>query len=162
MKFILRLLLILPFIAFSQTVTVNGTVKSSEDEFGFPGVMVTLLQNDTIFQEVQTNIDGRYTLNNINPGVYDLKISPFGLKDKTILNFEIYNNLNQIDFALPEPCVPVKRKCPEGHTNNIIPIVYGFPTEKMMRKAKNGKVKLGGCNTTFCEKWHCKTHEIDF
>ncbi len=35
--------------------------------------------------------------------------------------------------------------CLNGHTDHIIPIIYGMPTEKTMEKAVQGKVHLGGC-----------------
>lgn len=55
-------------------------------------------------------------------------------------------------------------ECPQGnHTDSIIPIVYGFPTEEDFRKSDSGLVALGGCELP--EKlmnFYCKIHRIQF
>jgi hypothetical protein len=52
--------------------------------------------------------------------------------------------------------------CLNGHTDNIIPIVYGEPNEKTMEKASQGKVLLGGCIvTTGAPKYYCTIHKIE-
>ncbi len=35
--------------------------------------------------------------------------------------------------------------CPKCKSDNIIPIVYGYPAKETMELADAGKVKLGGC-----------------
>ncbi|MBI1883479.1 MAG: hypothetical protein HYS08_04645 [Chlamydiae bacterium] len=40
----------------------------------------------------------------------------------------------------PMPACPV---C--GSSENVVRIVYGYPSEKLMKEADEGKVKLGGC-----------------
>ncbi len=61
-----------------------------------------------------------------------------------------------------KPCPISIKYCPEKHVNNIIPIIYGFPNQKMLKKSKKGKIKLGGCNPSKCEKWYCKKHNLSF
>ena len=57
-----------------------------------------------------------------------------------------------------------ENECPKGnHTDSIIPIIYGFPTEENFRKSDSGLVALGGCELP--EKpsnYWCKIHQIDF
>lgn len=58
----------------------------------------------------------------------------------------------------------MENECPKGnHTDSIIPIIYGYPTEEDFRKSDSGLVALGGCelpeNPT---KYWCKIHKIDF
>ena len=52
--------------------------------------------------------------------------------------------------------------CPKGHSDQIIPIVYGYPGPKLMREANECKVKLGGCIVQESDpKWYCKIHKIE-
>jgi hypothetical protein len=57
-----------------------------------------------------------------------------------------------------------ENECPKGnHTDSIIPIIYGFPTEENFRKSDSSLVALGGCELP--EKpsnYWCKIHQIDF
>jgi hypothetical protein len=47
-------------------------------------------------------------------------------------------------FALP--VLPVIGGCPKCHqTDQVIPIMYGFPMERAMKEYNEGKVYLGGC-----------------
>ena len=35
--------------------------------------------------------------------------------------------------------------CPKCKSNNIIPILYGYPAPEAMKEAEKGNLKLGGC-----------------
>ena len=35
--------------------------------------------------------------------------------------------------------------CPKCNKQNIIPIVYGYPSDKLLSDASAGNVRLGGC-----------------
>ena len=37
------------------------------------------------------------------------------------------------------------RRCPECGSERVVPIVYGFPTPELERRAERGEVALGGC-----------------
>ena len=40
--------------------------------------------------------------------------------------------------------------------SKMVPIVYGYPDDKTMQKAKEGKIALGGCVIRFNDpKWAC-------
>lgn len=55
------------------------------------------------------------------------------------------------------------KTCPKNHTDNIIPIVYGYPSEELFDKADSGLVRLGGCEVSEdAPNWFCKTHNISF
>jgi len=55
-----------------------------------------------------------------------------------------------------------KQSCVGGHTDHIIPIVYGEPTEKTMKKAELGLVHLGGCVMSDSDpKFYCTIHKIE-
>lgn len=57
-----------------------------------------------------------------------------------------------------------ENECPKGnHTDSIIPIIYGFPTEEDFRKSDSGLIALGGCELPEKpSKYWCKIHKIDF
>jgi hypothetical protein len=42
---------------------------------------------------------------------------------------------------------PIMKKCicPKCKSNNVVPIVYGFPAPNALEEAEKGNVKLGGC-----------------
>lgn len=60
--------------------------------------------------------------------------------------------------------VRAANECPQGnHTDSIIPIIYGFPTEEDFRKSDSGLVALGGCELPKePKKYWCKIHQLDF
>ena len=39
--------------------------------------------------------------------------------------------------------------CPKCKSNNVIPIMYGYPAPSVMDEAEMGKIKLGGCVVCF-------------
>lgn len=47
-------------------------------------------------------------------------------------------------------------KCPRCDSDQVIPIVYGYPVERTFHEAREGKIALGGCCPED-EKWHCKS-----
>lgn len=51
--------------------------------------------------------------------------------------------------------------CPEGHSDKVIPIEYGMPSEELFEKADSGLVYLGGCQLGE-DDWYCKKHDITF
>ncbi|MEX1003104.1 MAG: hypothetical protein WDZ35_13385 [Crocinitomicaceae bacterium] len=54
-----------------------------------------------------------------------------------------------------------KMVCPQQHTDSIVPIVYGFPSEEMFEKEDSGLVVLGGCEVEdYC--CFCMKHNIRF
>ncbi|MBK9191954.1 MAG: hypothetical protein IPM77_10810 [Crocinitomicaceae bacterium] len=65
----------------------------------------------------------------------------------------LINNSTSIHNTTPE--------CPEGHTDSIIQILYGFPDERSFERADSGLIILGGCELAD-ENWYCKKHKISF
>ena len=56
-----------------------------------------------------------------------------------------------------------KVNCPNGHSDNIIPIVYGYPSDELFEQAKQGEIHLGGCCITQDDPhWYCKKHDLEF
>ena len=159
-KIVSLLFLLAPIYLLSQTASISGTI--TDREYGlFPGVNITLSKDGNTIQSVQSNLYGKYLISSIETGKYDLKITYIGMPEK-IISIDAKKGVNNLNFTYPEICIPSEKICPKGHTDGIIPIVYGFPSKKTMKKADKGKLKLGGCDNTPCAKWHCKSHNIDF
>ena len=57
-----------------------------------------------------------------------------------------------------------KPVCPVvHHSDHIIPIIYGEPTDKTIKKAQEGLDHLAGCVTTQgAPKYYCTIHEKEF
>lgn len=147
-------------LGFSQNRELTGHITENS-RTGFPGLTIELLKDGNPISETQTDFDGKYSFKNIPDGIYSISISGSGMRKETIENIVVENQTKIVDSTYPKPCVSSKKVCPKGHRNNIIPIAYGLPTKKTMKKADHKKVKLGGC-TPYCEKWHCVAHDLDF
>lgn len=52
-------------------------------------------------------------------------------------------------------------KCPLGHTDSILDIIYGLPTAETFAKADSGLVAIGGCELAD-EEHYCTIHDISF
>lgn len=153
------LVLLSSTFGYCQIGQLKGRVM--EDNYGFPGLSVVLIRDSITLQKTQTDIDGNFKFENIPFGTYAILISFPGMREETTENIVLDTENKVIDLFYPKPCVFTEKVCPHGHSDEIIPIVYGFPSKKMMKKSDKNKIKLGGC-TPFCEKWHCKKHDLDF
>jgi hypothetical protein len=146
---------------FSQNGELSGIITERNIEKGFPGLTVELINNGKVIFETQTDFDGKYNFKNIPLGTYSMEISGAGMRKEAVENIEIKTQHIIINYVYPNLCVANKKICPKGHSDNIIPIVYGLPTKKLIKKAENKKVILGGCALSY-EKWHCVEHNLDF
>jgi len=147
-------------VGFCQNGELNGRVIENGG-IGFPGLAIELIKEGKSLYQTQTDFDGNYKFKNIPFGTYSIKISYTGIREETFENIIIDTEKKISDLTYPKACVSDKKVCPKGHRNNIIPIAYGLPNKKTIKKAENKKVKLGGC-TPYCEKWHCTEHDLDF
>lgn len=55
-------------------------------------------------------------------------------------------------------------KCPVCHKNDqVVRIIYGYPSEKTMEDAEKGLIYIGGCIiSNNSPKWYCKRDEKEF
>lgn len=55
-------------------------------------------------------------------------------------------------------------RCPQGkHTDSIVEIIYGMPSEELFRQADSGLVALGGCELPKDPfNYYCKKHGVSF
>jgi len=161
MKINIVLLLILQYgILFAQDKsTITGTIKVSiNGKDRFPNLI--LYQNGEAILGTGIDFNGNYTLKDVPFGNYYLVLSEIGVRS-FYYEFEVYTWEQNFSVVIPGACVGYNRKfCPLGHKNRIIPIIYGYLTTREHRKMTRGKIKSG--TTGYCDKWHCKIHDIDF
>lgn len=140
--------------------TLKGTIKIfNNGEMEIP--LVQLLQNGNYTDyAAQTDIDGNFKIPNVRYGRYYLMVSTM-VTPKHFYEIEIESWETLFSVTVPGACIVYNRKvCPFGHSNKLIPIIYGELTKRELRKMNKGKLRLG--NTGHCERWHCIKHEIDF
>lgn len=149
--------------AYSQKDNFRGHVSDRHDGANFPGVIVELSIDGKVIHESQTDFDGNFSIKDVEFGPYDFKLKYVGYETYIIKDFYFNRNDRVFEFIYPNPCKKSVKVCPENHTNKLIPVVYGLPGENLMKKAKKGKVYLGGCIVTDCDpKWYCKKHRLIF
>ncbi|MEP0211806.1 MAG: carboxypeptidase-like regulatory domain-containing protein [Cellulophaga sp.] len=164
-KVIQVLIFTIVLTGFSQTGSVSGKVIFKLDSLSVPGATV-IISGTKI--GAAADINGAFEIPKLKEGNYDLVVEAIGYGKDTIQNVIVNNNSKtKITLGLPAGKCHVKtssKKCPiDGKTKNVIPILYGLPREKTIRKMKKGKVKLGGCEVTGCEpNWFCKEHKQEF
>lgn len=167
-QYLLAMLLILGQIGFPQNGKIKGIARNGVTFENSPFVNISLTKNidKKIIQFTNSDTVGNFEFQNIPQGVYDLNFSFIGYSNYTYKNIAIHKDSTTyllIQFPCPNGTKSVKKKCPFGHRDNIIPIIYGLPSEKSLKKADQGKIELGGCIVTECDpKWYCKTHRIKY
>ena len=94
---------LVPEIARGQVLygTIVGNVKDAS-QAAVPGATVSIVNPRTsVSRETITNEAGAYTLSNVAPGIYTLKVSLTGFKEFTQTNVEVtLNNVTRVDAAL--------------------------------------------------------------
>ena len=45
--------------------------------------------------------------------------------------------------------------CPRCHSTNVIPIIYGLPSDKLLERLERGEIALGGCEFLMGAIWAC-------
>jgi hypothetical protein len=151
-------------LSFGQIGVIKGHITNRDGKMGFPGLEVTILKGDSLVTGTVTNQNGDFEINQVKSGTYNLKLQFLGFRERIIRDIKIYENrIEVLNLIHPDSCAQSKRFCPKGHSNDLIPIVYGLPGKKHMRQSEKGKVRLGGCLVTECDpKWYCKDHKIEF
>ena len=157
------LLLVTWTVSFSQDNGLKGQVIDNEEN-PLAGLTIKILDRDSVVAWTLTGQNGDYEIQNIKPGLYDLSIQHLGFRERILKDVKIpANDIQPFNITHPGPCVRSEKVCPNGHTDNLVPIVYGLPGKRSMKKADKGQIKLGGCIVTNCDpEWYCKTHKIEF
>jgi hypothetical protein len=109
-----------------------------------------------------------FDIERLVPGMYKLAIHQIGRRPDYYDSLIILDGqTKKLTATYPGPCQFIyskgyKPKCPFGHSDNIIPIVYGMPGKKLMEKSQHGKIYLGGCLISDCDpRYYCRLHKIE-
>lgn len=171
MKALLLVNLILLGLAFGcqgQSFGFAGRLVEGDTKQKFVGNATILLsQADAVVTGAVSDTAGAFAIKNVKPGIYKVEIKLIGYRTETLEKVEIpAEGIANYTILFPAPCKwhYLKNKVPAcvgGHTDHIIPIVYGLPGKRTMEKAKRGKVYLGGCEVYGCDpKYYCRVHKI--
>ena len=163
---LLYILLILTLNSFCQHGTLKGIVRNGVDNIPSPYITIVLNQKNKLIAATNSDSTGHFEIDNISPGEYELMFSFVGYQSYKIPKFSVINDSTtflETKYPCPTGKSKSKNTCPYGHKNNIVPIIYGLPTENTLKRANKGKCELGGCLVTDCDpKWYCKEHKISF
>ncbi len=163
-KVIGTILVFASLTSFAQYGTIDGTVVYKPNSSALPGATVVVFGTriGTI-----SDVNGYFSIDSLEAGSYDLVIQHIGLGQDMIRSIAVSDNSKTtVTLRLPPgDCSESKSKnCPiDGSAVEVIPIVYGLPSAKTMRKAEKGKVWLGGCIVTGCDpQWYCQRHKHEY
>lgn len=158
------MLTIIAWQSFGQTGTLEGNVIYKVDSSSIHGAIILLSGTQL---GATSDSDGFFRIEGIPPGMYDLTLRYIGLGSDTVKNLNVLSGPSTVlILGLPPGDCSGKmlKRCPvDSKTDGIIPIVYGLPGKKLLRKADRGKVWLAGCELTGCDPtWYCKRHQKAF
>ena len=159
---------LLNLTTYCQTGKIRGRITNTAIESDLKYITIYLAHGDTLVKDKGANTDslGNFTIDEIPLGQYCLLVQQLGFRDFILDSLTISNaTILTLNLNYPPPCDKrlaknEKPKCIGGHTDNIIPISYGLPFKRTLRKAKRGKVFLAGCNISWCDpRFYCKLHK---
>jgi outer membrane receptor for ferrienterochelin and colicins len=90
------LLLVNSFCVLGQTYSISGNVK---DEDGKPLIGVNVILTGT-GRGAATDVNGKYKINNLNPGIYTLEFSMIGYNSVTIPDKKIADSSIMVDVRM--------------------------------------------------------------
>jgi len=102
--FLLLSLLIFTF-GYSQSGTIRGEIYSERSNDPVPFASVVVQSSGT---GVSTDIDGKFEINNLKPGLYNLIVASVGFKQKTLFEIEVTTaRVAFIDVRLEELTIEI-------------------------------------------------------
>lgn len=163
---ILVLFLGIQFLGFSQTGSIQGHIINRDTSKPIAWVNIYLEKTKLA---VATDVEGNFALDGISIGVYNIHISHIDYGDTIVKAVQVIaDSTICLDIEFPLSCrykQSINNKtCPVcKKKNQVIPILFGFPSEKLIEKAMNNKVRLGGCMISNCmPHWYCLRDSLEF
>lgn len=157
-------LLLICFTVTAQYGSIEGIIRYKADSALIPGATISII--GTKFGSISDE-NGYFELDSLEFGLYSIFYQSIGCGSGTMENIKINTNEKVLlNLTLPSGNCDqhIPEKCPiDGNKKNIIPIIYGLPSQSTMKKSNKEKVRLGSCFVSECNpKWFCKTHQIEF
>ena len=158
-------------LAFAQSGEVEGRIIYREDSSAIKDAWIQVFKttspNSVPLTTAITDKNGYFKISGLELQTYDLVAGAMTLGDTSLIAINVQSEKGLfLNISLPREDCSWNRSniCPIGNQNDeVIPIVYGLPTQKTVRKAKKGKVSLGGCIITGCDPiWYCQRHKHSF
>ena len=162
---LIQILVLISISCFGQGGQIVGHVTMTDTLLGPPTYLTVRLELDSVeLTGTVPDSNGDFKVGKIPNGTYSLVIRQVGNRDARIDRLIIAGNtLINLSVFYPPPCTfttDKKPKCIGGHTDKIIPTVYGLPRKRTLEKAAKGKVHLAGCNLTGCDsQFWCTIHK---
>jgi hypothetical protein len=150
---------------------IEGKLDFVDDIVSRQGIVVLLNIGDSVVDRTYANEQGYFQFESVPIGVYSINIKQIGYRTVSVDEVRVLEGSivkMTIQFPHPLPCPynyssDFQPRCIRGHTDNIIPMVYGMPSKRTLKKAKKGKIHLSGCNVSDCDpKFYCVIHKIEF
>jgi hypothetical protein len=144
--------------------SLEGLVCDSTENQNLPYVNIILL--DTKIGTFSDTL-GRFELNNIPVGEYNIEFSYIGYSKKKLERLRIFKDSTlfiKISLFNCEYDVLGRKNCPIcKKSDEVIPIVYGWPSRKTKKQAKKGKLWISVYGMDPCHPhWYCKRDEERF
>ncbi|GAA4425338.1 hypothetical protein GCM10023188_06170 [Pontibacter saemangeumensis] len=163
--FIVLILSLLSLSGYCQNGQVTGQIALQDSLMEYKYLRVLLQKGESTVNGAVPDNSGHFVINDIPEGNYTLFIRQLGFRDAITDSVVVSDGeTTTLNLPYPPPCrftyeKGQKPKCIGGHSDGIIPIVYGLPTKKTMKKAEKGLVHLAGCIVTDCDpQYYCKIH----
>ena len=161
---------ILYLSAIGQTGKLSLNITLTSADTSYPYFLRTQVKwGDSVVRAVEITGSGLYHFGSYKEGVYSLELYDYKSKKLTIDPINIKAGLTTIrSISYPDSCRYIYPKnykpvCPKGHSDSIVSILYGLPTNRAMDKAKKGLIYLGGCIVSDCDpQYYCNKHKLEF
>ena len=149
---------------YQSSGSIEGIVYDSVENSGIAYVNVLLVGANI---ETHTDLQGKFNIENVPVGEDVLECSLLGYGSPKRVNLKIIQDTTvfiRINLSECEYDVLGHGKCPVcNRSDQSVPIFYGDPAAKTLRKAKKGRVYLGGSVVTHCNPhWYCKRDRVKF
>lgn len=154
-----------PLAARCQPGQLTGHITMSDRAEGVAGVTLTLHQAGHLVTGTVSDATGAFSFANLPLGTYEVVLEMSGYRRESQADLQITAQPTTLTIPFPGPCryryLPHRLPaCVGGHTDQFLPIVYGFPNARTLQLAKQGKLYLGGCEVTGCDpKYYCPLHQ---
>lgn len=150
---------------FGQGGGIRGVLFDKTTGKGFAAIATIWFP--ALEKGTSSDMNGNFLIEKVPAGTYQLKIECIGYRD-TSMQVEIQPyRTTTLMVNFPIGCHFRNQKgntCPYCHkSNEAIPIIYGFPSKRMMLLAEKNKLKLAGCQITGCDpQWYCRRDKREF
>ena len=81
-------------IGQSDSISIQGKITDAENKQPLMFATVAIYKNgyEVLVTGTNTDLDGNYSVSNLDTGFYDIKVSYTGYKEKNIAKVEIFND----------------------------------------------------------------------